>query len=158
LPIEPIPPPPDFVVNPPQWFVVAISILMIAVPLGIIWFFWYLLSGRKSDTPLESLTREAQQALEGLQAGRDLKDTVMRCYLEMSQILSQQRGLQRQKAMTPREFERYLAASGLRNEHIQRLTRLFESVRYGAKLPGKRAEQEAIACLSAIVQAYGNSS
>ena len=57
--------------------------------------------------------------------------------------------------MTPREFEQYLAKSGLRTEDIQRLTRLFESVRYGDKSPGKREEKEAVDCLNAIVRAYG---
>jgi hypothetical protein len=59
--------------------------------------------------------------------------------------------------MTPREFEQYLSQSGLRDEHIQQLTHLFESVRYGARVPGQREEAEAITCLTAIVQAYGKS-
>lgn len=158
VPLEPIPAPPAFIANPPQWFVIMVSILIIALPLALIWFVWYRLARPKRESPLEQLAREAQHALENLQAGSDLKDTVKRCYLEMNQTLRNQRGLHRQQAMTPREFERYLAESGLRNEHIQRLTRLFESVRYGFKPPGQRAEREAMDCLRAIVRAYGKSS
>ncbi len=43
----------------------------------------------------------------------------------------------------------------LQIEHIQRLTRLFENIRYGNKPSGKQEEQEAIACLTAIVKTYG---
>ena len=57
--------------------------------------------------------------------------------------------------MTPREFEQVLGGLGLRDEHIQQLTRLFERVRYSAAAPGEREEREAEACLSAIVAAYG---
>jgi hypothetical protein len=155
---EALPTPPDFVVNPPSWFVTGVSILLIALILGTIWFTWRRLARTKaSETPLELLAQEAELALKGLQAGSDLKDTIMRCYFEMSQILKKERGLQRQQAMTPREFEAYLAESGFASEDIQRLTRLFEGVRYGSKSPGQSEEQEAVACLTAIVQAYGRS-
>jgi hypothetical protein len=76
----------------------------------------------------------------------------------MGQVLSQERGIHRQKAMTPREFEQYLAAAGVRDEYIQRLTRLFERFRYGSAVAGEGEEAEAIACLDQIVQAYGRAS
>jgi hypothetical protein len=79
---------------------------------------------------------------------------VLRCYREMSQILSEQRGVARPRDMTPREFEQQLATVGLRDEHIRRLTRLFERVRYGARLAGEHEEREAVDCLSAIARAY----
>jgi hypothetical protein len=148
--------PPAFFTNPPQWLVLAISASLIALLLGLIWFLWQRLP-RLAEGPLERLAQEAHYALEELHAGSDLKDTIMRCYREMSRVLSEQQGLQRHNSMTPREFEQYLRKSGLRDEHIQQLTRLFESVRYGAKAPGKREEGEAITCLTAIVQAYGKS-
>jgi hypothetical protein len=154
---ESLPTPPDFVVNPPSWFVSGVSILLIALVLGSVWLTWRRLARMRltPGNPLELLAQEAELALKGLQAGSDLKDTIMRCYFEMSQILKKERGLQRQQAMTPREFEQYLAESGFASEHIQRLTRLFEGVRYGSKSPGRQEEQEAVACLRAIVQSYG---
>ena len=75
----------------------------------------------------------------------------------MNRVLQEQRGLERPKAMTPREFERYLLEMGLQDEHIRRLTRLFESVRYGTNAATPQDEREAVACLSAIVEAYGQS-
>jgi hypothetical protein len=157
-PLEPLPTPPDFVVNPPGWFVTGVTIFLMVLLLGIGWFIWrYFNRWGHEPATLERLAHEAQEALKGLQAGADLRDVIMRCYFEMSQILNNERGLRRQEAMTPREFEAYLAQSGLRSEHIQRLTRLFESVRYGNKSPGQQEEQEAITCLTVISQTYGRS-
>lgn len=160
-PAEIIPPPPTFIVDPPAWVVAVVSILLIAVPLSIAWLVWYLFAPQQTDagdSPLEQLTQEAQHALDGLQSGADLKDTILRCYYEMSQILSKRRNLHRSSGMTPREFEQYLAESGLHSQHINRLTRLFERVRYGNKPTGRQEEQEAVNCLTAIVQSYGQPS
>jgi hypothetical protein len=144
------------VANPPDWVVYSVDILLLLIPLTLAWLFWLRWrSHRRKGAPLEMLAQEAQQALTRLQGGHNLKDTIMRCYAEMSQALQKERGLERQQAMTPREFEDYLAQSGLQDEHIRQLTRLFENVRYGSKTPGQREEQEAVACLQAIVQAYG---
>jgi hypothetical protein len=153
--IELLPSPPDFVVNPPAWVVYIIDIFILLIPLTIGWLLWLRWRAGPKKSPLELLTQEAQQALTQLQAGHNLKDTIMRCYAEMSQILQQQWGVQRKQAMTPREFELHLAQSGFSSEHIRRLTRLFESVRYSGKIPGHAEEQEAVACLQAIVRAYG---
>jgi hypothetical protein len=41
------------------------------------------------------------------------------------------------------------------DEHIQRLTQLFEGVRYGARPSRGRTVLEARACLRGIIAAYG---
>ncbi len=115
-----------------------------------IWYFW-----RRSLPVANPMTALAQAAIESIQAGGDVQSVVLRCYLEMSQVLGQQRGIERAPAMTPREFARHLAASGVRDEHIQQLTRLFEGARYGAQPPSAGDERAAVECLTAIVQAYG---
>jgi hypothetical protein len=92
--------------------------------------------------------------LAELQSGSDLRDTITRCYADMVRIFSEQRGMGRDKTMTPREFEQRLAAAGLGDMHIQRLTRLFELVRYSQRMPGEREEREAQECLAAIVQSH----
>jgi hypothetical protein len=148
-------PPPAFVAQPSQGLVVAVSLALAALLLAGIWFFWRRARTPERESPLAALAREA---LADIEAGGDVHDTVLRCYLEMNRVLSEQRGVERQRAMTPREFERYLAASGLHDEHIRRLTRLFEGARYGARRPGEREEREAVACLTAIVRVYGRSS
>ena len=147
----------ELLTHPPLWLTFAISAVLIALLLGVIWYLWQRFL-RPPESTLELLAQEAQGALRDLRSGRDLKDTVMRCYHEMNRILSEHRGLRRRRAMTPREFEQHLERAGLHSEHIRKLTRLFEEVRYGAKKPGEREEREAVRCLQAIAQAYGGSS
>jgi hypothetical protein len=133
--------------------VIAISVLLAALLLGAIWLIWR--RTRMQKPPLRQLADEAQAALAELQAGGDLTDTVLRCYREMSRVLSEQRGIARPHDVTPREFERQLAAAGLRDEHIQQLTRLFERVRYGPRRADIHQEGAAVVCLEAIVRTYG---
>lgn len=145
----------EFIANPPQWIVwattVAFAVLVAAATVSVIWFIWR--RSHRPTRPLEQLAQEAQGALDALQDGADLKDTVMRCYFEMSRVVSEEQGIQREAAMTPREFERRLEEAGLPDSHVQQLTRLFEGVRYGARVPGEREERQAIAALTKIVEA-----
>ncbi len=149
----------EFTYRAPQWLVIVMTIglaISIATLLVGIALFIRRRVQRKSS-PLERLAQEAQEAIDALQAGADLKNTVIRCYHEMSLILLKQRGLKRAEAMTPREFERDLEDSGLPGEQVRVLTRLFEMVRYGAKVPDEEEENIAIESLSSIVDAIRNS-
>jgi hypothetical protein len=144
-----------FIADPPAWLVLAISLgvtlLLSALLVGGVWFLRH--RTRRSTGPLEQLAHEAEEALELLQAGSDLKDIVMRCYAEMSRTLDRERGIIRQESMTPREFEGRLVEVGLPGGPVHRLTRLFEQVRYGSKVADEREEEQALACLTAIVAA-----
>lgn len=144
----------EFIANPPQWLVFGVSLILAlfiaAVLVGTVWFIWR--RRQRALRPLEQLALEAEEALESIQAGADLRNAVIRCYYEMSQVLSEQRGIQRQSAMTPREFESRLEEAGLPREEIRQLTRLFEKARYGAKAVDAREERQAIACLAAIAE------
>jgi hypothetical protein len=124
----------------------------------IVALIWLMLRRRRTAQPVDQarqVAAEAEEALAELQAGGDLRDTVMRCYSEMSEVLSRTSGLARRGSMTPREFEQFLIGAGVRDAHIQRLTRLFEAVRYGGRTTGERERREAIDCLTAIVRDHG---
>lgn len=148
----------EFVADPPRWLVLVtalgLAVLVAAVLVSIAWFVWR--RGRRPESPLERLAREAQDALGALRAGADLRNTIIRCYFEMSRVLREQRGIKREETMTTREFERHLQGVGLPGEHVQQLTRLFEGVRYGDKVPGEHEERQAITCLMAVVEACRN--
>lgn len=150
--------PPEFVIAPPAWFVIISSGLVLTGLFIIVWAVWRRLPKPlepfDNEAALERLSQEAQEAVDRLRAGHDLKDTIQRCYFEMSQILSQQYGYVRQHGMTPREFEQQLSQSGLHSQHIQRLTRLFEMVRYSPQQADAQTQTEAEACLTAIVKSY----
>jgi hypothetical protein len=145
----------EFASSFPPWLVtvstVGLAAATAAALVGAIWYVWR--RSQKPATPLQQLAQEAQVALDALGAGASVHDTVMRCYFEMSRTLSQQRGLRRAEAMTPREFEEELKTAGLPAPHIEQLTRLFEAVRYGARVADQAEERQAVACLTAIVEA-----
>lgn len=145
----------EFAANLPQWVgvltTVGLALIAAAGLVGMAWLIWR--RSRPPASPLEQLAQEAQEALVALGASADVKDTVMRCYFEMSRVLSEQQGIERAEAMTPREFERQLREAGLPGRHIEQLTRLFEGVRYGARIPEEQEERRAVACLTAIVEA-----
>ncbi len=57
--------------------------------------------------------------------------------------------------MTPAEFATRLENSGLPSDAVRRLTRLFEGVRYGLQKTGPTEINEAVACLTTILQYCG---
>lgn len=145
---------PPFEANSPYWLTWAASfILALALVAGLMGVVWAVSRRRPKSVPMRELAQGAQAALEALQAGADFRNTVIRCYREMSEALRAQRGIQRQGTMTPREFESRLIQLGVPGAPIRQLTRLFELVRYGAVTPGKAEEDQAISCLTAIVEA-----
>ena len=140
--------------EPRQWLVtvatIGVALLGAALLVGLAWIIW----GRRQPpaTPLDELGQQAQDAIDAIEAGADLKDTVMRCYLEMMRVMKEERGIQRQQAMTPREFETRLEAAGIPMTQVRRLTRLFEQARYGDKQLSAQDERQAVISLSAIVR------
>jgi hypothetical protein len=71
----------------------------------------------------------------------------------MTDVLQQKRGLKRRIYITPSEFAVVLEKIGLPADAVRRLTALFERVRYGGKHSTRKDIDEAIACLSEIVEA-----
>ena len=148
-----IPEPPPFITDPPLWLTWAVDGVIALLFFFLLWYLWRRL--RPKPDPQSLLVEEAASALAELEAGGDLRDVVLRCYAQMSAVLKASHRVERRQAMTPREFESHLAAAGLRDEHIHRLTRLFEMVRYGNQGSSGKTAQEASDCLQAIVQTYG---
>jgi hypothetical protein len=81
----------------------------------------------------------------------ELQNAIVACYARMSQAFQDEQGIERGTAMTAREFEDSLARRGVPQEPVRRLTRLFESARYGHTSPQPSEEQEAVDCLTSIV-------
>jgi len=135
------------------WISAGISLVTVS---ALAWALWLLWRRRKLDlSPNRLIARQAQSALDSLQAGGNLKNTIVRCYYQMSAVINKQRGILRSQAMTPHEFEEYLTTRGLPGEPIHQLTHLFEEVRYGDLEAGLAGEQVALDCLKAIVDACG---
>jgi hypothetical protein len=145
---------PEFEANSPPWLTwLASFILALLLVVGIAGIIWSMSRRNIEVAPMQELAEEAQSALDALQAGADFRNTIIRCYRDMSEALRTQRGIRREEAMTPREFEARLTRHGLPDAPVRQLTRLFELARYGAAMPGELEEDQAITSLSAIIEA-----
>jgi len=155
--------PPPFPVfappNVPNWMNFLISLGLVLAFLALTWGlirWWRRLSRlRARSKPLDDLADIAQSSLDDLAAGYDWDDVIVNCYARMSATISRKRGLNRKEAMTPAEFARRLEQAGLPGDPVRRLTRLFESVRYGAKKSSQKEINEAVSCLTAILHYCG---
>jgi hypothetical protein len=127
----------EFIPVPPQWLTFVVSLGMIAFIVAVIIIISRFILRRRNSSvdPLQHLAQDALDAVEDLQAGTNLRDIVMRSYYKMACVAIEMRGIRRNSDMTPQEFERLLKDAGLPNEPLRQLTRLFEDVRYGAKVP-----------------------
>ncbi len=144
----------QFAPQTPPWLILLLSGLLAVLVVGMIGVvLWLLLRRRTVEPPLERLAEEAQSAMEAILAGGDLRNIVIRCYAEMSRVLSETRGIQRSLDMTPHEFQAALERRGLPREPVAQLTHLFEEVRYGSRTPGAGEERRALESLAAIVKA-----
>jgi hypothetical protein len=143
----------EFAPDPPAWGPLLISLLLAGLAAGFAGLLYLYLRGRGDtpDSPLDRLGEEAQEAVEALHAGADVKDIIIRLYLQMSQILEDERGIQRGAAMTPDEFEGSLIRLGFPPEPVHTLTWLFEQVRYGAQWLGEAEQRQAQGSLGAII-------
>jgi len=147
--------PPDI----PGWMNFLISLGVVLALLILAWSLnrWWQrvkLSYASAET-LKDLASVARSSLHDLSGGADWADAITNCYVRMSDVVGRKRGLSRQKDMTPAEFAYRLERAGLPSDPVRRLTRLFESVRYGARKPVSTEINEAVSCLNAILHYCG---
>jgi hypothetical protein len=150
-----LPTPPPAVKGPPlgplppaliwlAWF----GLIVVTILLGI----WFMRWKNSQILLRDPFVLEAERALQALHAGADLKNVIIRCYRQMSNLLQKKQDIELEDAMTAREFERLLVARGIPQAPVNQLTRLFETARYSSRLPDLDDERKAVECLKAIVQ------
>jgi len=157
---EAVPPPAFEVPQVSGWvsFFVTFGILLLAA-----FFFWRINRWwglRKGEMgvprPLDEIAEIARASLHELSLGSgSAQDRIIQCYADMSRVVDVRRGLYREYAMTPSEFAVCLEKAGLPREPVNRLTRLFEAVRYGAQTSAQADVNEAVACLTSILKYCG---
>jgi len=103
-------------------------------------------------SPLEIIAISAETALQVIEQDGDVHDAILRCYASMLDAARQQ-GLDRPVHLTPAEFIQRLVQVGLPAGPVERLTHLFEAVRYSPQPPTPEMEAEAVDCLQVVVQA-----
>lgn len=152
--VEPLPAPPELVRRPPAWLSPLLTIVLGGALAALAW----RLSGRIERTAPagDAITRrvaaQADAAATALAAGADVRDAVIQCYQAMEQLVRSERGIVRDLALTPREFEQQLVGRGIDAAAIAQLVRLFERVRYGAQAGDAELAHQARDCFTAIAQ------
>ena len=144
-------------VSPAFSYLISFAFALILLAVG-----WMVYRGWQSrfaapgrSKPLDEIARIARSSLHDLSSGRNSSDVIINCYLRMSDVVSSKRQLQREIAMTPQEFAVRLERAGLPGDAVNRLTRLFEGVRYGDRRSGPRDVNEAVSCLKTILHYCG---
>jgi hypothetical protein len=141
--LTPLGQPPQFL----QWVVIGCA------SLGLIFIVYRAL--RTESEPAvakEAMLKEAEQAVQSLEAGQKLESVILRCYHEMSRSLQASQGVVRDRAMTVVEFEDVLRSQGFPASPVHQLTNLFERARYGDLPMGGDDEARAITSLNAVIE------
>ena len=136
--------------QPPQgliWFLTIVIVLVLAL-LSIKVLRQWLDPTEVEDQLLE----EAQDAVNKLKAGMDLKNVILRCYLQMAYALQEEQGIERSDHMTAQEFEAWLEAKGIPPVPVHQLTLLFEKARYSKQELSGDDERLAIDNLNEIIR------
>lgn len=146
----------DYEPEPSQALVIVTSVVLVVGALvGLFFLVRKLREGKRDAPPLAELSQKAQDAVDRVEAGHNFRNTVIRCYVEMSEIAAKHRGVKRREDMTPREFESVLIEAGFPDQAIDDFTVLFERVRYGAEDLPPADEQQALECLRVVSQSCG---
>jgi hypothetical protein len=138
-------------------YIVSFGLAVLLIVLGRkAYALWNELRGPDTQ-PLKKIARIARSSIDDLTAGRESTDVIMNCYYRMGDVISDKRRLERSASMTPGEFAARLEMAGLPSDAVQRLTHLFEGVRYGGHRSGPVEVREAVASLNAILAYCGES-
>jgi hypothetical protein len=136
--------------EPPETFIWIILIILIAAVLLL--SLWLVFRRRNAAPHPDKILRQAQAAVDSLQKGEAFQSVILRCYMEMTRVLQEEQGIERETNLTAREFMEYLQKRGISPSPIHDLTLLFESARYGPLPPSEKDEQLGLASLHEIIQ------
>jgi hypothetical protein len=142
-------------VHVPSWatfFFIFLVLVLLTAALLVAWRFW---RARPRPIAAEELAHITKRYAQELRTGSPVQETILRCYREMCRLLSERFHIEISRAMTAREFEKRLAQVSIHEDHINRLSRLFEWARYSAGQPTVEQEREALALLDDITRIYG---
>lgn len=143
---------------PPGWSFTAAAIGLSIAAVGAAAFIWAKLvfrrrrPGEDASSELDELLGTVAAAADAIELGDDPRSAVLRCYRDMIRILCRHRPIDHIH-MTPRELATALRRAGFTMEYVDRLTEIFELVRYG-KRDGEALAERATGCLKAIREAY----
>ncbi|MCC6146694.1 MAG: DUF4129 domain-containing protein [Anaerolineaceae bacterium] len=111
---------------------------------------WLVAHAFRRNQKDNKLAAETESAIQAITSGGNLGGVIIKCYVNMEKVVSQERGIDRDQSMTPHEFETHLTNKGIPTVPIRRLTTLFEKARYGKQCLTEQDELDALRSLSAI--------
>lgn len=136
----------------PVWVSFGLSLLLVLLVFLLAWLF--LRERMPSNDERIALAGIAEQAMDEIKAGKDWGDAIINCYANMLQAVTEsQKIVLRHDSLTPAEFVALMVKARLPAAPVERLTVLFERVRYGGKQATQAEIDEAVACLEDIVAA-----
>ncbi len=136
-----------------QWTVVAIVAIAVTITVIIGLIVWFTLRNSKRTPDVrERILAQTGRALRQIEMGGEVRDVIQRCYREMNTALREQRGVQRRANLTTQEFQEHLVGLGFPARAVRTLTHLFEEVRYGSKTGTPEMVDEAVACLTELME------
>ncbi|MFT4889571.1 MAG: hypothetical protein ACI9YT_000481 [Halobacteriales archaeon] len=152
----------DSVTNPavPEVLVLAVGVILVVTLVT-----WWLTGDRdlpgssETKTPeptpspeadVEAVGRAAGRAADRLETGDEFENDVYRAWAEMTTELE----VEHPRSSTPSEFAMAAVEAGMNRNDVDRLTNLFEAVRYGGFDPTSAREREAIETLRRIEDQY----
>jgi len=142
------------------------SLLSFIISFGLAFMFllaaWFLFrwwarmrAAMQVPDSLTDFAAIARRSLKEISSGREWQGVIEECYVRMSDVVNDKRGIHRNVSMTAGEFAIKLEKSGLPSRSVHRLTSLFESVRYGTHKVVRSDIDEAVDCLTEILHACG---
>jgi len=139
------PPPADNLVT-----IVAILLGGLAVASAVVAWYFIARSRRAQPSAVQLLAAQADETIEDLLSGKNLRDTILLCYRRMTEIAARNRNIPREASDTPHEFEQAMIAKGLPAVPVRDLTRIFEDIRYGDQNAGEEERRRAVSALRII--------
>ncbi|WP_435180052.1 DUF4129 domain-containing protein [Halorussus sp. AFM4] len=103
-----------------------------------------------SSEDVRAVGRAAGEAADRIEDATDVDNEVFRAWREMTDHLD----VRNPAASTPAEFAAAAVDAGMAREDVDRLTALFEEVRYGGEAPTEERERQALDALRRIEREY----
>ena len=136
--------------GPPR---ILVQFVITGIVLGMGLLIIIVMKRQLSSNKIEAeLLQQAESAVDALQAGMNLRNVIIRCYLQMTHAIQEEQGIERNETMTAREFEGWLEHKGFPAVPVRQLTSLFERVRYSKQQTNNEDERIATDSLNEIIQ------
>lgn len=146
---------PEFDGKTAYWLISLLSALLTCSAYLLIKYFRRLNPLAVSKQKISAqIVEEMVETLVQLSKGKDIGETVIRCYGQMCNLLEKNQGIERSESLTPFEFSKQMKHLGFLETHVERLTRLFETVRYSQRNSTENETKDAINALKEIADYY----